>query len=81
LAERLSRSSALSVDASAVRTNIVIAGINRAGFDSAKMTALLKEQGILVGTVDATTLRMLTHYDVSRAQIEKTAAAFAEILR
>jgi threonine aldolase len=81
LAERLSRINLLSVDASAVRTNIVIAGIARTGFDSTKVAGLLKEKGVLVGIVDAMTLRMLTHYDVSRTQIEETAGIFAEIFR
>jgi threonine aldolase len=81
LAERLSRVDSLNVDASAVRTNIVIVGLARTGFDSTKMAGVLKEKRILVGTVDAKTLRMLTHFDVSRAQIEETGAAFAEIFR
>ncbi len=80
LAEALSRLDALDVNAAAVRTNIVIVGIGRTGFDSSQLIGQLKNRGVLVGTVDATTLRMLTHFDVSRSQIEETAQILFQIL-
>jgi len=80
LAELLGGIRSLDVDPAAVRTNIVIAGISRTGFDSAKMAELLKGEGVLVGTVDASTIRMLTHLDVSRPQIEETARVFSRLL-
>ncbi len=80
LAGLLGRIDTLDVNADNVRTNIVIAGIARTGYDSAKLAALLKSKGVLVGTVDASTIRMLTHLDVNRTQIEETARVFSGLL-
>ncbi len=80
LAERLKGIEKLDVNPASVRTNIVISGISRTGFDSARMGELLKGKGVLVGTVDATTIRMLTHLDISRSQVEETAQVFAQLL-
>ncbi len=80
LAELLGGISLLDVRPELVCTNIVIAGIARTGFESTKMAALLKGRGVLVGTVDSSTIRMLTHFDVSRAQIDETARIFTHLL-
>lgn len=80
LAEELSAFNLLDVNASAVSTNIVIVGIKRTGLDSARLSALLKEEGVLIGTVDAATIRMLTHFDVGRRDIEKALRVFAGLL-
>ncbi len=80
LAERLKGIEMLDVNPASVRTNIVISGISRTGFDSVRMAEQLKGKGVLVGTVDATTIRMLTHLDISRSQVEETAQVFARLL-
>ncbi len=80
LARLLAEIPDLEVDPAAVRTNIVIVGIARTGYDSSSLAALLKQRGLLVGTVDAATIRLLTHLDVSSEQIERAAAIFRETL-
>lgn len=80
LADLLSRIRGLDVDPARVRTNVVIVGLSRTGFDSGKLAALLKSKGVLVGTVDSATIRLLTHLDVSRGQVEEAARIFTAVL-
>jgi len=81
LAQELSDLPALDVRPEQVRTNIVVVGIARTGHDSSKMVALLKAQGLLAGTVDAATLRLLTHLDVNREQIHRAASIFRDVVQ
>jgi threonine aldolase len=80
LADLLGEIDTLDLNPARVRTNIVIAGISRTGLDSAKLAALLQKEDVLVGTVDAATIRLLTHLDVSRDQIPRVARAFRNVL-
>jgi threonine aldolase len=80
LAELLSPISSLEVHPEKVQTNIVVVGVSRTGFDSATVVGMLKKKGVLVGTVDESTLRLLTHLDVNREQIQQTARVFSEAL-
>lgn len=80
LAEQLARVRSLDVDPSRVRTNIVIVGVARTGFGSSKLAGLLKDRGVLVSTVDANTIRLLTHLDVSCSDVLDAARAFADVL-
>jgi threonine aldolase len=80
LADRLSRIHTLLLDPARVRTNIVVVDISRTGFDSGKLAGLLKSMGVLVGPVNTTTIRLLTHFDVTRKQIEEAAKIFSSVL-
>jgi threonine aldolase len=80
LADLLSRIHTLDVDPTRVRTNVVIAGIGQTGLDANQIAGLLKRSGVLVGTVNSTTIRLLTHLDVSRAQIHEAAQRFSAAL-
>jgi threonine aldolase len=80
LAELLEDVPGLSVDASKVRTNILVVRIACVELDSAKLALLLKQNGVLVGTIDSRTIRLLTHLDVSRDQIHEAARVFREVL-
>jgi len=77
LARRLATCGALEVNPDKIRTNIVIAGIEPTGVDTRRFALLLKESGVLVGTVDARTIRLLTHYDVTREQVRQAAETIA----
>jgi len=80
LAELLHDLPGIDVDPDLVRTNVVVVGIARTGMDSSTMTGHLKRAGLLAGTVDEATLRLLTHLDVSRDQIVEAAAIFRRVL-
>jgi threonine aldolase len=79
LADLLTRIHTLDLDPTRVRTNVVIVGISRTGYDAGVLSALLKGKGVLVGTVNSTTLRLLTHLDISRNQVYEAADAFQAV--
>lgn len=80
LAELLSEIPALDVNPAKVRTNVVIVGVSRTGLDSATLAGLMRKEGVLVGTVDSTTIRLLTHLDVSGEQVQEAANIFGRVL-
>lgn len=80
LAEMLSRIPELDVDPKKVVTNIIMVGIGRTGLDSGALAQRLKQAGLLVGVVDARTIRLLTHLDVAREQIPEASRIFSECL-
>lgn len=62
-----------------VRTNIAVGLLPRP--DAPSVVGALRERGVLATAMDARTLRLTTHRDVSRADCERAAAALAETLR
>jgi threonine aldolase len=80
LADLLAQFPSLEVEPAKVQTNIVIVGVSRTGYGSGGLSGLLKTKGLLVGTVDATTIRLLTHLDVGNEQIYRAAGIFKEVL-
>jgi len=80
LADMLAEERILVVRPEKVRTNIVIVGLERSGFDSGSLEAGLRRQGVLVSPVDSRTIRLLTHMDVSRSQICEAAKKIKEFL-
>lgn len=68
---------AVGTDPAAVDTNIV-------AFDCADAPGLVaraREEGVLIGAVGARTVRLVTHLDVSRPQVEQAASVLAALLR
>ena len=80
LARLLMRIEALDVDPARVRTNVVIVGLARTGLTSSRLAGMLRSEGVLVGTVDDRTIRLLTHLDISRDQVERAAEIFRQVL-
>lgn len=79
LAEGAANLKGVSIDAEKVVTNIVIFDVAASGKTSAEIVARLKEEEILaIGFGSA--IRMVTHYDVSREDIEKTIKALEKVL-
>jgi threonine aldolase len=64
-------------DPALTETNIVVVDVP----DALALVAAAREQGVLVGAVGPTKVRMLTHLDVDRAAVEQAAKVLAEILR
>jgi len=71
LAEGAANLKGVSIDAERVQTNIVIFDVSETGKTSAEICAVLKENEILAIPFGKA-IRMVTHYDVSREDIEKT---------
>ena len=79
LAEGFANLKGVSVDLERVVTNIVIFDISETGKHSDEICAKLKDGGILaIGF--GSLIRMVTHCDVSRANMEKTIRVLGEIL-
>lgn len=71
LAEGLARIDGIRIDPESVVTNIVLFDITATGKTSAEICARLKERNILA-IAFGPEVRMVTHYDVTRADIETT---------
>ncbi len=82
-ARRLARGVAelrgVTIDPEQVVTNIVIFDVTGTGRAPADLCARLQERGILASGFGAS-IRMVTHYDVSRADIERAVAALREVI-
>ena len=63
-------------DPALTETNIVVVDVP----DAPAVVAAARDQGVLVGAVGPTKVRMLTHLDVDRAAVEQAAKVLAEIL-
>jgi len=79
LAEGLAGIPGIAIDVERVVTNIVIFDIAATGLSSAEICSRLKDNGILaIGF--GNTIRMVTHCDVSAAEIDLTLAAMTAVL-
>ena len=79
LAEGLAELPSVSVDLERVVTNIVICDLSGARKDAATVCARLRERGVLASSF-GDRIRFVTHYDISREDIEKALRAFREAL-
>ncbi len=80
LADLLSEVSCLDLEPAKVCTNILMAGISRTSFISEEFAFLLRQQGVLITTVDPRKIRLMTHNDVNRNQILKAADVIKEVI-
>jgi threonine aldolase len=67
------------VSVSRVQTNIVIFDISELSIDSLMLSRQLRDRGVIANGVASTTMRMVTHYDVTAAQCRDAVAAVREI--
>jgi threonine aldolase len=81
LAEQLAKIPGIKLDPSKVVTNIVRFDVSETGRTAAEVCAELKKRNILAGPFAKYAIRMVTHYDVDRAGIEKALEAMREITR
>jgi threonine aldolase len=80
LARKLAAIPGISLNAANVQTNIVIFSVEPSGLRSAEFLSLLAAQGVLAVPVDAHRIRMVTHLDVSRQDVEAAAEIVAAVL-
>ena len=64
-------------DPDLTETNIVVVDVP----DAPAVVAAAREQGVLVGAVGPTKVRLLTHLDVDRSAVEQAAKVLSEILK
>ena len=77
LAETLAAAAAGVVDLDTVETNIVVLRVP----DAAALVTACREQGLLLGALDATHARLVTHLDVGDAETDRATAILAAALR
>ncbi len=80
LAQRLAAVRGITLNAATVRTNIVIFGLAAGTLSSDVFLTRLAGLGVLAVPVDAQRVRMVTHLDVTRADVEAAAAAVERIM-
>jgi threonine aldolase len=73
LAKKLAAIPGIALDPAKVQTNIVIFSVKPSGRSSSVFLDQIREQGVLAVPVDNDRVRMVTHLDVDRADIEKAA--------
>lgn len=81
LAAGMKRIPGIQIDPAGVATNIVIFDTSHVPLSTAEICAKLKDRGVLINPVNSTTMRAVTHYDVSRADCETALEALAEVVR
>jgi threonine aldolase len=79
LAEGVAELPGVQIDAERVVTNIVIFDVSGTGRAAGEICARLQARGVLASGF-GTAIRMVTHYDVSRADIETALAALREVI-
>jgi threonine aldolase len=79
LAEGVAGIPGIEIDLATVQTNIVIFDVSDTGKSSTEITAALKEQGVLAGTVNPQLIRFVTHLNVSKAQCERALSGLRSI--
>ncbi|HSM78882.1 MAG TPA: GntG family PLP-dependent aldolase [Bryobacteraceae bacterium] len=80
LAEELARTPGISIDPARVQTNIVIFDLEATGLSPEQFSEALKDHGVLMNGVGPTSVRAVTHCDVSRADCEMAMAAVREVV-
>jgi threonine aldolase len=66
------------VEVAPTRTNIVVARLQ--GRTAPDVAAALRDRAVLASAMDPTTLRLVTHHDVSLEDCGRAARALAEVL-
>jgi threonine aldolase len=80
LARSLAEINGINIDPEKVRTNIVIFDVSEANISADEICARLKERGVLASSF-GTSIRMVTHYDVSRADIETALNELKKVIK
>jgi len=79
LATQLAEMPGIALDPAKVQTNIIIFGLKK--MNSADLLSKLGGRGVMALPVDASRVRMITHLDVNRGQIEQAVAIVREVLK
>ena len=80
LAQGLARIPHIRIQPEKVQTNIVLFDVGEAGLTSSEFLKRLAERKVLGGPVDAKRIRMVTHLDVDRNDIEQALRIIGEVV-
>jgi threonine aldolase len=79
LAEGLAKIPGIAIDPKKVVTNILVFDVKQTGKTGVQISADLKKRSVLANATDMFLMRMVTHYDVDRAKIDRALAALSEV--
>ena len=80
LAEGLANIPRIGIDPAHVQTNIVIYDVYQSGLSATEFLQKLAERKVLGGAVDARKVRMVTHLDVDRRDVERAVQTIAQVV-
>jgi len=80
LAQGLLRIPGITIEPDKVQTNIVLYDVGQTGLTSAQFLQKLAERKVLGGPVDTRRIRMVTHLDVDRDNIEQALRRIGEVV-
>ena len=80
LARGLAKIPGVQIEPDKVQTNIVIFDIGKTGITSPQFVERLQKRQVLSGAVDSTRVRLVTHRDVTREDIEEAAGIIGEVI-
>jgi threonine aldolase len=80
LAQGLAKIPGITIEPEKVQTNIVLYDVAGAGLTSAQFLKKLGDRKVLGGPVDARRVRMVTHLDVDRDDIEQALRRIGEVV-
>lgn len=80
LAQGLAKISGIRIEPQKVQTNIVIFDIAKTGLTSRQFVDKLGQRSVLGGAVDSSRVRLVTHRDVSRAEVEQAVQIIGEMI-
>jgi len=79
LAAELANMPGIAIDPAKVQTNIVIFDVSKTGLSPERISADLKQRGVLMNGINARQMRAVTHYDVDRAGCQLAVQALAQV--
>jgi threonine aldolase len=80
LAQGMANIPRIRIQPEKVQTNIVIADISESGLATSELLKRLAARKVLAGPVDARRVRLVTHLDVDRGDIEHALLIIAEVV-
>jgi threonine aldolase len=80
LAEGLAAIPGVKIDPKKVQTNILVFDVSGTGLDANDIAKQLASEGVLAGAFSSTVMRMCTHLDVNRAQIDQALEIFGRVV-
>ena len=81
LATQLATIPGITLNAAKVQTNIVIFDLKKSGWSSSDFLQAIAKRHVLAVPVDSEKVRMVTHLDVDRNDVEKAAVVVKEVLQ
>src|SRR5438067_3702084 len=81
LANQLASTAGINLNAAKVQTNIVIFDVRDSGWSSSDVLKALEQRHVLAVPVDNHKIRMVTHLDVDRNDVERAAQTVKEVFQ